>query len=173
MGSGGMVVMDENNCMVDIARFFIEFCQEESCGKCTPCREGTKRMLELLTRITEGPGEIADLGTLEELAEMVRDSSLCGLGQTAPNPVLSTLRYFRGEYEDHILDNRCPAGVCKALITYIIDEEKCRGCGKCKRVCPVEAITGEKKVPHAIDPEKCIRCGACIASCKFDAIRVI
>ncbi|MBA7696548.1 NADP-reducing hydrogenase subunit HndC [subsurface metagenome] len=173
MGSGGMVVMDENNCMVDIARFFIEFCQEESCGKCTPCREGTKRMLELLTKITEGRGEIADLGTLEELAEMVRDSSLCGLGQTAPNPVLSTIRYFRDEYEAHIKDKRCPAGVCKALITYIIDEEKCPGCGKCKRVCPVEAITGEKKVPHTIDPEKCIRCGACIASCKFDAIRVI
>jgi len=173
MGSGGMVVMDENNCMVDIARFFIEFCQEESCGKCTPCREGTKRMLELLTKITEGRGEIADLGTLEELADMVRDSSLCGLGQTAPNPVLSTIRYFRDEYEAHIKDKRCPAGVCKALITYIIDEEKCPGCGKCKRVCPVEAITGEKKVPHTIDPEKCIRCGACIASCKFDAIRVI
>jgi len=173
MGSGGMVVMDENNCMVDIARFFIEFCQEESCGKCTPCREGTKRMLELLTKITEGRGEIADLGTLEELAEMVRDSSLCGLGQTAPNPVLSTLGYFRGEYEAHIKDKRCPAGVCKALITYIIDEEKCPGCGKCKRVCPVEAIIGEKKVLHTIDPEKCIRCGACIASCKFDAIRVI
>jgi NADH:ubiquinone oxidoreductase subunit F (NADH-binding)/ferredoxin len=173
MGSGGMVIMDEDNCMVDIARFFMEFCQEESCGKCTPCREGTKRMLELLTKITEGQGEIDDIATLEELAEMVKDSSLCGLGQTAPNPVLSTIRHFMDEYEAHIKDKRCPAGVCKALITYIIDEEKCPGCGKCKRVCPVEAITGEKKVPHTIDPEKCIRCGVCIASCKFDAIGVV
>ncbi len=173
MGSGGMVVMDEDNCMVDIARFFMEFCQEESCGKCTPCREGTKRMLELLTKITEGQGEIDDIATLEELAEMVKDSSLCGLGQTAPNPVLSTIRHFMDEYEAHIKDKRCPAGVCKALITYIIDEEKCPGCGKCKRVCPVEAIIGEKKVVHTIDPEKCIRCGACIASCKFDAIGVV
>jgi NADH-quinone oxidoreductase subunit F/NAD(P)H dehydrogenase (quinone)/NADP-reducing hydrogenase subunit HndC len=173
MGSGGMVIMDEDNCMVDIARFFMEFCQEESCGKCTPCREGTKRMLELLTKITEGQGEIDDIATLEELAEMVKDSSLCGLGQTAPNPVLSTIRHFMDEYEAHIKDKRCPAGVCKALITYIIDEEKCPGCGKCKRVCPVEAITGEKKVPHTIDPEKCIRCGVCIASCKFDAIEVV
>jgi len=173
MGSGGMVIMDEDNCMVDIARFFMEFCQEESCGKCTPCREGTKRMLEIVTKITEGRGEIDDIATLEELAEMVKDSSLCGLGQTAPNPVLSTIRHFRDEYEAHIKDKRCPAGVCKALIIYIIDEEKCPGCGKCKRVCPVEAITGEKKVPHTIDPEKCIRCGACIASCKFDAIVVV
>jgi NADH-quinone oxidoreductase subunit F/NAD(P)H dehydrogenase (quinone)/NADP-reducing hydrogenase subunit HndC len=173
MGSGGMVVMDEDNCMVDIARFFMEFCQEESCGKCTPCREGTKRMLEIVTKITEGQGEIDDIATLEELAEMVKDSSLCGLGQTAPNPVLSTIRYFRDEYEAHIKDKRCHAGVCKALITYIIDEEKCPGCGKCMRVCPVEAITGEKKVPHKIEPEKCIRCGACIASCKFDAIGVV
>ncbi len=173
MGSGGMVVMDEDNCMVDIARFFMEFCQEESCGKCTPCREGTKRMLELLTKITEGQGEIDDIATLEELAEMVKDSSLCGLGQTAPNPVLSTIRHFRDEYEAHIKDKRCPAHVCRALITYIIDEEKCPGCGKCKRVCPVEAIIGEEKVVHTIDPEKCIRCGACIASCKFDAIEVV
>lgn len=173
MGSGGMVVMDVDNCMVDIARFFMEFCQEESCGKCTPCREGTKRMLEIVTKITEGQGEIDDIATLEELAEMVKDSSLCGLGQTAPNPVLSTIRHFRDEYEAHIKDKRCPAGVCKALITYIIVEEKCPGCGKCKRVCLVEAITGEKKVPHTIDPEKCIRCGACIASCKFDAIGVV
>ncbi|MEE8300471.1 MAG: NADH-quinone oxidoreductase subunit NuoF [Desulfatiglandales bacterium] len=173
MGSGGMVVMDEDNCMVDIARFFMEFCQEESCGKCTPCREGTKRMLEIVTKITEGQGEIDDIATLEELAEMVKDSSLCGLGQTAPNPVVSTIRHFRDEYEAHIKDKKCPAGVCKALITYIIDEEKCPGCGKCKRVCPVEAITGEKKVVHKIDPEKCIRCAACIASCKFDAIGVV
>lgn len=173
MGSGGMVVMDEDNCMVDIARFFMEFCQEESCGKCTPGREGTRRMLELLTKITEGRGELFDIDTLEELAIMVKDSALCGLGQTAPNPVLSTIRYFRDEYEAHIKDKRCPAGVCKALITYMIDEEKCTGCGKCKRVCPVGAISGEKKETHKIDPEKCIRCGACIASCKFDAIKVI
>jgi len=130
-------------------------------------------MLEIVTKITEGQGEIGDISTLEELAEMVKDSSLCGLGQTAPNPVLSTIRYFRDEYEAHIKDKRCPAGVCKALITYIIAEEKCPGCGKCKRVCPVEAIAGEKKVVHTIDPEKCIRCGACIASCKFDAIEVV
>jgi len=173
MGSGGMVVMDEDTCMVDIARFFMEFCQEESCGKCTPCREGTKRMLELLTKLTEGRGELEDIATLEELAEMVKDSSLCGLGQTAPNPVLSTLRYFRDEYEAHITERRCPAGVCKALITYRIIEEKCTGCGKCKRVCPSGAITGGKKEVHTIDPEKCIRCGACISECPFDAIEVL
>ncbi len=173
MGSGGMVVMDETTCMVDIARFFIEFCQEESCGKCTPCREGTKRMLEILTRITEGRGEPEDINTLEELAEMVKESSLCGLGQTAPNPVLSTIRYFRDEYEAHIEDKRCPAGVCKSLITYVINPEKCTACGKCKKVCPKNAITGEKKVPHYIDPEKCIRCGACISACKFDAIEIV
>ncbi|MCD6295342.1 MAG: NADH-quinone oxidoreductase subunit NuoF [Deltaproteobacteria bacterium] len=173
MGSGGMVVMDEDNCMVDIAKFFMGFCQEESCGKCTPGREGTKRMLELLTKITEGRGEPSDIDTLVELAEMVKDSALCGLGQTAPNPVLSTIRYFRDEYEAHINDKRCPAGICKALITYIINEENCTGCGRCKRVCPVGAISGEKKKPHKIDPEKCIKCGACIESCKFDAIGFI
>jgi NADH-quinone oxidoreductase subunit F/NAD(P)H dehydrogenase (quinone)/NADP-reducing hydrogenase subunit HndC len=172
MGSGGMVVMDEDTCMVDIARFFMEFCQEESCGKCTPCREGTKRMLELLTKITDGRGKLEDIATLEELADMVKDSSLCGLGQTAPNPVLSTLRYFRDEYEAHITERRCPAGVCKALITYRIIEEKCTGCGKCKRVCPSGAITGEKKEVHTIDPETCIGCGACISECPFDAIEV-
>ncbi len=173
MGSGGMVVMDEDACMVDIARFFMEFCQEESCGKCTPGREGTKRILELLTKITEGRGEIEDIATLEELAEMVKESSLCGLGQTAPNPVLSTLRYFRDEYETHIKNKRCPAGVCKALITYVINSEKCTACGICKKVCPSNAIAGEKKVPHTIDPEKCIRCGACISACKFDAIEIV
>jgi len=173
MGSGGMVVMDEDNCMVDIARFFMEFCQEESCGKCTPCREGTKRMLELLTKITEGRGEMNDLDTLEQVAKMVKDSSLCGLGQTAPNPVLSTLRYFRDEYEEHIREHRCRAGACKALITYRIDENKCTACGRCKKVCPSDAIVGEKKVAHTIDPDKCIRCGSCVSVCVFDAIEVV
>ena len=173
MGSGGMVVMDEDNCMVDIARFFMEFCQEESCGKCTPCREGTKRMLELLTKITEGRGEMNDLDTLEQVAEMVKDSSLCGLGQTAPNPVLSTLRYFRDEYEEHIREHRCRAGACKALITYRIDENKCTACGKCKKICPSDAIVGEKRVAHTIDPDKCIRCGSCVSVCVFDAIEVV
>ncbi len=172
MGSGGMVVMDEDDCMVDIARFFMEFCQEESCGKCTPCREGTKRMLEFLVKITKGEGEIMDLESLEELASMIKDSALCGLGQTAPNPVLSTIRYFKDEYEAHIKEKRCPAGVCKALIRYSIDEEKCTACGKCRKICPTDAIVGGKQVPHKIDPEKCIRCGACKTVCKFDAVKV-
>ena len=172
MGSGGMVVMDECDCMVDIARFFMEFCQEESCGKCTPCREGTKRMLELLVKITKGEGESIDLERLEELASMIKDSALCGLGQTAPNPVLSTIRYFRGEYEAHIREKRCPACVCKALIKYSIDETTCTACGKCKKICPSDAIVGEKRVPHKIDLERCIRCGACKEVCKFDSIKV-
>lgn len=173
MGSGGMVVMDEDSCMVDIARFFMEFCQEESCGKCTPCREGTKRTLELLTNIVEGRGKMTDLDTLEELAQMIKDSALCGLGQTAPNPVLTTIKYFRDEYVAHIKDKSCPSGVCSALIRYVIDEEKCRGCGKCIKACPSNAITGEKKAPHKIDTEKCIKCGACMASCKFEAIKIV
>jgi NADH-quinone oxidoreductase subunit F len=172
MGSGGMVVMDEDTCMVDLARYFLSFTQNESCGKCTPCREGTKRMLEILERITQGKGEPEDIPRLERLAKAVKDSSLCGLGQTAPNPVLTTLRYFRDEYEAHIFDRRCPAGLCKNLLTYTIDPELCTGCGACVRVCPSEAITGEKKEPHVIDQEKCINCGSCFDRCKFDAIKV-
>jgi len=170
MGSGGLVVMDETTCMVDVAKFFLNFTQNESCGKCVPCREGTKRMLEILQKITEGKGEPEDLETLEKLAYNIKNSSLCGLGQTAPNPVLSTLRYFRHEYEAHIYDKKCPAGVCSALLEYKILEDKCVGCGACARVCPVGAISGERKQPHKIDPEKCIKCGSCIEKCKFGAI---
>lgn len=172
MGSGGMIVMDEDNCMVDIARFFLGFTVSESCGKCTPCRIGTKRMLEILTRITEGKGEMEDLDKLEELARYVQANALCGLGQTAPNPVLSTLRYFKDEYIAHIQDKRCPAGVCKALLTYRIDPEKCKGCTLCAKNCPADAITGEVKKPHVIDPKKCIKCGACKENCRFDAIEL-
>ncbi len=170
MGSGGLVVMDENTCMVDLARYFLTFTQNESCGKCTPCREGTKRMLEALERITEGKGESGDIPMLEELANSIKDSSLCGLGQTAPNPILSTLRYFRHEYEEHILEGKCSAGVCRNLVTYHIDAEKCTGCRACTRVCPVEAITGDKKQPHEINIQVCIKCGACMEKCKFDAV---
>lgn len=173
MGSGGMIVMDDRTCMVDIAKYFLNFLKDESCGKCTTCRDGTRRMYEIVDGITRGEGRAGDIELLEELSWVVSEASLCALGQTAPNPVLSTIRYFKDEYEAHIKDKRCPAGVCKALITYLIDEEKCTACGRCKRVCPSEAITGEKKVPHKIDPEKCIRCGACIAECKFDAIEVV
>lgn len=170
MGSGGLVVMDETTCMVDLARFFLNFTQKESCGKCTPCREGTKRMLEILTRICDGKGTPEDIPNLERLGRVIKSTALCGLGQTAPNPVLSTLRYFRHEYEAHIQEKTCPAGVCSALLTYSIDPEKCTGCGRCARNCPVEAITGEKKEPHRIDPAKCIKCGTCIDKCKFNAI---
>lgn len=172
MGSGGMVVMDETTCMVDIARFFLDFTQKESCGKCTFCRIGTKRMLEILTRITEGEGREGDIEKLEELAVNIKDGSLCGLGQTAPNPVLTTLKYFRDEYEAHIRDKKCPALSCKKLLTYEIIEEMCTGCMVCKKGCPVEAITGEKKLPHFIHQELCIQCGDCYAKCKFDAIKV-
>ncbi|MDD3043952.1 MAG: NADH-quinone oxidoreductase subunit NuoF [Candidatus Delongbacteria bacterium] len=169
MGSGGMVVMDETTCMVDVARFFLNFTQKESCGKCTFCRIGTKRMLEILTRITEGKGEEGDIEKLQELAAQIKDSSLCGLGQTAPNPVLTTIKYFRHEYEAHIRDKKCPAKSCKQLITYMINE-KCIGCTACARVCPTKAISGERKQPHLIDQDKCIKCGACYDACKFSSI---
>ncbi|MDD4334181.1 MAG: NADH-quinone oxidoreductase subunit NuoF [Desulfotomaculaceae bacterium] len=170
MGSGGMIVMDEENCMVDIARFYVEFTQDESCGRCTPCRVGTKRLLEILKRITEGKGEIEDLELLEELAFDIRDASLCGLGQTAPNPVISTLRYFKEEYIAHIKDKTCPAGVCKALLDYTIDEAKCAACGLCAKVCAAGAITGARGKPYRIDPDKCLKCAACEAKCPKDAI---
>ena len=170
MGSGGMIVMDEDNCMVDIAKFFLEFTVDESCGKCPPCRIGTRRMYEMLTEITEGRGKPGDIEKLERLAKNIKASALCGLGQTAPNPVLSTIRYFRDEYEAHINEKRCPAGVCKALMSYTIDPAKCRGCSLCSRVCPVGAIEGEIKKPYVIDQAKCIKCGTCMEKCKFDAI---
>ncbi|MDW7672977.1 MAG: NADH-quinone oxidoreductase subunit NuoF [Bacillota bacterium] len=170
MGSGGLVVMDESTCMVDLARFFLSFTQKESCGKCTPCREGTTRMLEILNRITEGEGQEGDIEILERLAKTIKSTSLCGLGQTAPNPVLSTLRYFPHEYKAHIVDKKCPAGVCTNLLTHSIVEDKCKGCTACVKVCPVTAISGEVKKPHVIDAEACINCGSCVAKCKFDAI---
>lgn len=170
MGSGGLIVLDEDDCMVDIAKFFLEFTVEESCGKCTPCRIGTKRMLEMLDKITEGNATMEDLDKLDELCHYIKENSLCGLGQTAPNPVLSTMHFFRDEYEAHIKEKRCPSGVCKSLLSYHISAEKCRGCTLCARVCPANAITGSVKNPHAIDLEKCIKCGACMDKCKFDAI---
>ncbi|HCD72511.1 MAG TPA: NADH-quinone oxidoreductase subunit NuoF [Thermovirga lienii] len=170
MGSGGLVVMDEDTCMVDVAKFFLEFTQRESCGKCVPCREGTKQMLLLLEKITNGEGTMEDLNTLEELAHMVRRMSLCGLGQTAPNPVLTTLKYFRHEYEAHIKDKKCPAKVCTALITYNIESEKCRRCGLCAKNCPVNCISGDRQTPYEIDQERCIKCGSCLEVCPFNAV---
>ena len=170
VGSGGMVVLDETDCMVSIAKFFLEFTQAESCGKCVPCRIGTKRLLEILNRITAGKGKDGDIELLEDLGNDIKASSLCGLGQTAPNPILSTLKYFRHEYEAHIKDLKCPAGVCKELIEYSILEEFCKGCGACIRVCPSGAITGEKKKLHKISSAACIKCGACFDVCKFDAV---
>lgn len=183
MGSGGLIVMDEETCMVDIAKFFLQFTQDESCGKCVPCREGTKAMLDILDRITRGEGQEGDIELLEELGNTIKKTALCGLGQTAPNPVLSTLRYFRDEYEAHVREKRCPAGVCRALAPYVIHLEKCRGCGRCVKVCPVDAIypvelpkaagdegRGRRRPPYAIDTSKCIKCGACVAECRLGAI---
>ena len=170
MGSGGLIVMDEDTCMVDIAKFFLEFTVDESCGKCTPCRIGTRRMLEILEKITKGQAEMEDLDKLEELCRHLQSASLCALGQTAPNPVLSTLRYFRDEYIAHIVDKKCPAGVCKDLLHYRIDPDKCRGCTLCARTCPADAIIGKVKEVHMINPEKCVKCGACMEKCRFGAI---
>ena len=170
MGSGGLIVMDEDNCMVDIAKFFLAFTVDESCGKCTPCRIGTKRLYELLDKVTKGQGTLEDLDKIEELCYYIKNNSLCGLGQTAPNPVLSTLRYFKDEYIAHVVDKTCPAGVCKDLLKYVIDEDKCKGCTLCARQCPVGAIEGSVKNPHTIDQNKCIKCGACMEKCKFGAI---
>lgn len=173
MGSGGLIVMDEGSCMVDICKFYMEFCADESCGKCVPCRIGNKRLLELLTNITEGRGKAGDVERLEALSQHIKASSLCGLGQTSPNPILSTIKYFRKEYDAHVLEHRCPAGVCQKLLQYKIDPEKCKKCSLCARACPVKAIDGipgPQGKPYVIDQSKCIKCGACLSSCKFGAV---
>ncbi len=170
MGSGGLIVMDEDACMVDIAKFFLEFTVDESCGKCPPCRVGIKRMLEILERITEGKGKLEDLEKLEVLARNIKNSALCGLGQTAPNPVLSTLKHFKDEYMAHVVDKKCPAGVCKSMVRYQIDKETCKGCGICAKVCPAHAISGDKKEVHVVDQDKCLKCGACLEKCPFKSI---
>ena len=170
MGSGGLIVMDEDNCMVDIAKFFLNFTGDESCGKCTPCRVGTKRLLEMLDKVTDGNATLEDLDKIEELCNYIKENSLCGLGQTAPNPVLATLKFFRDEYVAHVVDKKCPAGVCKNLLSYTIEADKCKGCTLCARKCPVGAISGTVKEAHTIDPSKCIKCGVCMDSCKFKAI---
>jgi NADH-quinone oxidoreductase subunit F len=171
MGSGGMIVIDEDSCMVDMARFFLDFTQDESCGKCTPCREGTKRMLEILNRITTGHGVEGDVEKLLRLGDTIKKTSLCGLGQAAPNPVISTINHFRAEYDAHIREKRCPAGVCTALLSYTIDPVKCVGCGACARKCPVNCIQGQPKCAHVIDAARCIRCGNCFKACKFTAVQ--
>jgi len=171
MGSGGMIVMDEDTCVVDIARYFIKFTNDESCGKCSSCREGSEALLEILNRICNGEGEEGDIIFLEELGKAIKDASLCGLGQTLSNPVLSTLQYFRDEYEAHIKEKKCPAGVCKALIQYFVDKEKCNGCLLCVKSCPQNAITGKRKEPQTIDQDKCIKCNMCYEVCKFNAIQ--
>ncbi len=171
MGSGGMIVLDEDTCMVDMAKYFLDFCKDEGCGQCTPCREGVAQMVRLLSEITEGKGSMAHIEMLEELAHTIKETSLCGLGKSAPNPVLSTLQYFRDEYEAHIVEKRCPAGVCKPLTTFTIDKEKCTGCTLCARNCPAGAIFGEKKEPHFIDQDKCVKCRVCYEKCKFDAVQ--
>jgi ferredoxin len=166
-----MIVIDEDSCMVDVARFFLDFTQDESCGKCTPCREGTKRMLEILQRVVSGKGQEGDIDKLLRLGDTIKRTSLCGLGQAAPNPVLSTIKHFREEYEAHIREKRCPAGVCTRLLTYTIAADKCIGCGACRRKCPVSCISGKPKEIHEIDAVRCIRCGQCFEACKFDAVK--
>ena len=170
MGSGGLIVMDESTCMVDIAKFFLEFTVDESCGKCPPCRIGTKRMLEIITRITEGKGTMEDLDELEELSHTIKRGALCGLGQSAPNPVLSTMKYFKDEYIAHVRDKKCPAGVCISMLRYIIEKESCKRCGICAKNCPVGAISGSKEEPYVIDQDKCIKCGVCMSKCPFKSI---